>query len=67
MLTYQLVNNLKIDEDSQWQELVSQSLGPDSHPSRIKGFCLGREALRNCLKSLGLEVSITQLKLENYK
>lgn len=67
MLTYQLVNNLNIDEDPQWHELTLMSLGPDTHPSRIKGFCLGREALRSCLKMLGLEISITQLQLENYK
>ena len=67
MLTYQLVNNLNIDEDSQWRDLVLTSLGPGTHPSRIQGFCLGREALRKCLKVLGLEVSITQLILENYK
>ena len=67
MLTYRLVNNLKHAEDSEWQDLVSQTLGSDVHPSRQKGFCLAREALRECLKVLKSPLNIAKIRLENHR
>lgn len=67
MLTYRLVNNLKLTEDSQWEELVQKTLGSGVHPSRQKGFCFARQALRDCLSFLGSNLTIAQLHLENYR
>lgn len=67
MLTYRLINNLKENEDAQWHELIRLSLGTGVHSSRQKGFCLGREALRECLRARGFDVPIGELQLENYR
>jgi phosphopantetheinyl transferase (holo-ACP synthase) len=49
MLTFRLKNSLIPSEADSWKQLVTQSLGEDVHPKRALGFCLAREALRECL------------------
>lgn len=67
MLTYRLVNNLKISEDSEWRALALEQLGSKVHPSRQRGFCLARSALRDCFQELGYEIPLSELVIENYK
>ncbi len=66
MLTYRLKNSLISSEDSDWKQLVLQSLGETVHPKRANGFCLAREALRECFSHLGIQLSVGELVLEGY-
>jgi phosphopantetheinyl transferase (holo-ACP synthase) len=66
MLNFRLTNTLNNSEDAQWKLLADRILGPNCHPSRVKGFCLAREALRACFSQEKRELKIEQLELDQY-
>lgn len=66
MLTYRLIKSLSPTDDTQWKQLVKTVLGEDVHPGRVKGFCLSREALKQCLAERGIHISIPDLLLESF-
>jgi len=66
MLTYRLVKNLIATQDSEWKQLVKNSLGTNAHPRRIHSYCLSREALRLCFEARGIRVAIGDLILEGF-
>lgn len=66
MVIFRLKNTLIPSDDSSWKQLVTDSLGADVHPKRALGFCLAREALRECLKTLNQPLSIPELVLKGY-
>lgn len=66
MLTYRLKNSLISSEESSWKQLVTEALGEGVHPNRVKGFCLAREALRECFSHLDIHLSVKDLVLEKF-
>jgi 4'-phosphopantetheinyl transferase EntD len=66
MLTYRLTSTLNPSEDSEWKQLVNSVLGEAVHPKRVKGFCLSREALKQCLSERGIQIAIPDLILETF-
>jgi 4'-phosphopantetheinyl transferase EntD len=66
MLTYRLTKTLNPSEDSEWKQLVISLLGEGVHPKRAKGFCLSREALKQCLSERGIHISVPNLILETF-
>lgn len=63
---WQLTQTLNEKEREQWTELARLELGENVHPDRIRGFVLGREALRLCFSKFGLPIGISELKIKNY-
>jgi phosphopantetheinyl transferase (holo-ACP synthase) len=66
MLTFRLKNSLIPSEADSWKQLVTQSLGEDVHPKRALGFCLAREALRECLGALNIHLGVKDLVLKGF-
>lgn len=66
MLTYRLKNSLIPSEEDSWKQLVTESLGVDVHPKRALGFCLAREALRECLSTLNIHLGVKDLVLKGH-
>lgn len=66
MLTFRLRKTLISTQESEWNELVTQTLGADVHPKRAHSFCLAREALRDCFQELGIKLSVKDIQLEGY-
>ncbi len=66
MLIYRLQNTLNFTQELQWQELVKQTLGENVHHSRQRGFCLAREALRDCFKAYNLPLEINDLQMVHF-
>lgn len=66
MLSFHIKNTLISTQESEWQQLVLKTLGPDVHPGRARGFCLAREALRDGLAARGIKLSVAQIELEGY-
>lgn len=66
MLTFYLKSSLSPYEADSWKQLVTASLGEDVHPKRALGFCLAREALRECLKELNIQLGVKDLVLKGF-
>lgn len=66
MYTFRLSKTLISTQESDWSQLVEEQLGKDIHPNRARGFCLAREALRECFAEYGDQLSIKDLVLENF-
>ena len=66
MLTFRLKNSLIPSEAESWKQLVNQSLGEDVHPKRALGFCMAREALRECLATLNIHLGVKDLVLKGF-
>lgn len=66
MYTWKLTKNLTDPIDPEWDELAHSALGNTVHPDRKKGFLLSREALKKSLQEQGFEVSIKDLKVNNF-
>lgn len=66
MLTFHLRKTLISTQESEWEELVATSLGADVHPKRARGFCLAREALRDCFKEFKIDLNVKDISLEGY-
>lgn len=66
MYWWNLTKTLSNPNDPEWDLLIKLTLGDEVHSGRKKGFVLAREALKNCLKDSGRNVSPAQLKLKNY-
>lgn len=66
MLTFHLRKTLISTQESEWNELARQTLGADVHPRRAHGFCLAREALRDCFADLGVQLSVKDIQLDGY-
>ena len=67
MLTYRLTNSLIPSQDSEWKQLVTSVLGEGVHTGRVRGFCLSREALRQCFEEKKIPLEISDLVLENFR
>lgn len=66
MLTFKLIHTLNQHDTSDWKQLSVEELGENVHPNRVKGFCLAREALRQCFRERGIHLKISELKLNKY-
>ena len=66
MLTFRLKNSLIPSEADSWKQLVTASLGEDVHPKRVLGFCLAREALRECLETHNIHLGVKDLVLKGF-
>ncbi len=66
MLTYKLVQSLNPKDNSDWKQLSLAELGENAHSNRVKGFCLAREALRQCFSEKGIDLKIPELRLKKY-
>lgn len=66
MITFRLKKSLSPSDEASWKQLVTDTLGVDIHPKRELGFCLAREALRECLKSINKPLSIPEIVLKGY-
>lgn len=66
MLTYRLARTLSSTEENQWGQLITSTLGTEVHRDRAQGFCLAREALRECFSQRGQLLSIGDIRLKNY-
>lgn len=66
MLTYHLKNSLIPSEETDWKALVEEALGENVHPKRALGFCLAREALRECFLHFNIRLSIHELAVKKF-
>lgn len=66
-MQWEIVKNLNENENADWKELATLELGSTVHPDRLLGFCLAREALRLCFSKEKIFLSISQLKIQNFK
>lgn len=66
MYNYQLSTTLTDPECPDWELLSLSTLGSEVHSDRKMGFLLSREALKNALKVMEMEVPIHGLILEGY-
>lgn len=66
MYTYKLSTTLTESQRPELELLAQSTLGSEVHSDRKMGFLLSRDALKNALKDYGLEVSISDLTLEDY-
>jgi 4'-phosphopantetheinyl transferase EntD len=66
MHTWKIVQTIENLNNSEWDELVTKSLGKNFHPDRKSSFILSRKALQNCLKEHGINADIHQLSIENH-
>lgn len=66
MYNYQLATTLTDPECPEWELLSLSTLGSEVHSDRKMGFLLSRDALKNALKVMQVEVAIPDLVLEGF-
>jgi 4'-phosphopantetheinyl transferase EntD len=66
MLIFRLSQELNSDELEQWNNLQKTTLGEGVHPDRALSYCLSRDALRACLRQIGIEPQIQELILTDH-